>query len=572
MHTIIRWFVLLLIVVALAAGGWYGYQAYFKPPEHNFRTATVKKGDLVSFIGATGTIEPEEVVDIGAQVAGVITNFGVDKNGKMIDYGSVVEAGTVLAKIDDTLYVASLEQSEAALALDQAGVTKSEADLLQAQGRLEQSKADEETAKAKLDQSTSDLANLEAKLNQAKSDLNQLKAKEVQTTADWTRAQKLGPSEALSQESYDSYKSAFDIAKANVISGVAAIAQADAAVVSGRASIAQARSAVLSAQATTKQIAASIASFKAVIDQAKANVMKDQAAVKYAKKNVEYCTIASPVKGVIIDRRVNVGQTVVSSLSAPSLFLLAKDLTKMQVWISVNEADIGNIQPQQNVTFLIDAFPNHVFKGKVVKVRLNATMTQNVVTYTVEVETDNSDGKLLPYLTANAHFEVDTRKDVLTVPNAAIRWIPLSSLVAPDVVMEDDKPHRGGGGGGGGGSESRHGDGGVDKSTAGDHSGGDHSSGNHSGGKGSGKPRMTRGKIWVQDGNFVRPIPIRVGITDGTSTEIQGDQIQEGMTIVTGENTKAADSAAMDNPFAPKNPFGTRRGPSTGTSPSGSSR
>ena len=99
---------------------------------------------------------------------------------------------------------------------------------------------------------------------------------------------------------------------------------------------------------------------------------------------------------MIIDRRVNIGQTVVSSLNAPSLFLIAKDLKRMQVWVSVNEADIGKIHPGQPVTFTVDAFPGAGFQGEVGKVRLNATMTQNVVTYTVEVNTDNADGKLLP--------------------------------------------------------------------------------------------------------------------------------------------------------------------------------
>jgi ABC-type antimicrobial peptide transport system permease subunit len=106
-----------------------------------------------------------------------------------------------------------------------------------------------------------------------------------------------------------------------------------------------------------------------------------------AQQNLRYCTITSPVKGVIIDRRVNIGQTVVSSLNAPSLFLIAKDLTRIQVWVSVNEADIGNIHPGQPVTFTIDAFPDQVFHGQITNIRLNATMTQNVVTYTVEVTT-----------------------------------------------------------------------------------------------------------------------------------------------------------------------------------------
>ena len=111
---------------------------------------------------------------------------------------------------------------------------------------------------------------------------------------------------------------------------------------------------------------------------------------------MEYCTIRSPVKGVIIDRRVNIGQTVVSSLNAPSLFLIAKDLTKMQVWVSVNEADIDKVHPGQDVSFTVDAFPGETFVGKVGRVRLNAQMTQNVVTYTVEVNTENSDRRNVP--------------------------------------------------------------------------------------------------------------------------------------------------------------------------------
>ena len=137
------------------------------------------------------------------------------------------------------------------------------------------------------------------------------------------------------------------------------------------------------------------------------------------------------MNGVIIDRRVNIGQTVVASLNAPSLFLIAKDLKRMQVWVAVNEADIGNIHPGQPVTFTVDAFPGEVFLGEVGKIRLNATMTQNVVTYTVEVITDNSDGKLLPYLTANAKFMVSNRPNVLLVPNAALRWIPQAEQVVP---------------------------------------------------------------------------------------------------------------------------------------------
>ena len=221
-----------------------------------------------------------------------------------------------------------------------------------------------------------------------------MKAKLLQAQQDWDRAQKLGPSEALAQSAYDQYQANYEVAKAN------------------------------------------LAAAEAAVEQTKAAVAQAKASLNTAQINLGYCTIKSPVKGVIIDRRVNIGQTVVSSLSAPSLFLIAKDLKRIQVWVSVNEADIGSISPGQPVTFTVDAYPDQVFQGQVGKIRLNATMTQNVVTYTVEVDTNNDDGKLLPYLTANAQFKIGRRQGVLLVPNAALRWSPQSEQIAPDLAKQ----------------------------------------------------------------------------------------------------------------------------------------
>ena len=336
--------VLAVVAVLTFAGSWF--LARGNKDIISFRTVPVTQGDLLATISATGTVEPEELVDVGAQVAGKILSFGKDVAGKMVDYGSMVEEGTILAQIDDALYAADVAQTKAQLEQAKAGVVRAEADL------------------------------------------GQLQAKLVQAERDWNRAKKLGPSDALSQSDYDAALSAHDVAKANVAVGKAAIAQATSSV----------------AQAT--------------------------ATLRRAQQNLDYCTIKSPVRGVIIDRRVNIGQTVVASLSAPSLFLIAKDLKRLQVWVAVNEADIGSISPGQPVTFTVDAFPGQVFQGQVGKMRLNATMTQNVVTYTVEVVTDNSDGKLLPYLTANVRFIVSNRTGVLLVPNTALRWTPTAEQMA----------------------------------------------------------------------------------------------------------------------------------------------
>jgi HlyD family secretion protein len=432
--------VVILLGVLGAGAAWYlkGRNG----PVMAYRTAPVKRGDLLVSISATGTVEPEEVIDVGAQIAGQIMSFGKDAGGRTVDYGSIVEAGTVLAKIDDSLYSADAAQAEAQV---QSG---------------------------------------RAALQRADGDLGQLRAKLQQAERDWQRAQKLGPSEALAEASYDAYKSAYESAVANLAVGQAAILQA-------RAGLAQA-----------------------------------EALRRRAQRNLSYCTITSPVKGVIIDRRVNIGQTVVASLNAPSLFLIAKDLKRMQVWVAVNEADIGKIRPGQPVTFTVDAFPGETFRGEVGKVRLNASMTQNVVTYTVEIITDNSNGRLLPYLTANVQFELNRRGNVFLVPNAALRWKPTVEQVAPE--FREALANSGGGRG-----KPQEGQ----RPAAGQAAA-------------PGEP-ANRSDLWRPEGETVRPLAVRVGLSDGILTEVAGDQLAEGLEVVTGMQAQTSAKPDTSNPFAP---------------------
>ncbi|MBF0505898.1 MAG: efflux RND transporter periplasmic adaptor subunit [Nitrospirae bacterium] len=431
----IRNAILIAIVLSLvSAGAWWFRSKGDKGTI--FRTAAVKRGDLEATISATGTVEPEQVVDVGAQVSGIISTFGKDKYGKMIDYGSPVEAGTVLARIDDSLYSAAAEAARA---------TKMSAD----------------------------------------ANVLQMKAKLLQAQQDWDRAQKLGPSDALAKSAYDQYQANYEVAKANLAAAEAAVAQA-------------------------------------------------RANLNSAQVNLGYCTIKSPVRGVIIDRRVNIGQTVVSSMSATSLFLIAKDLKHIQVWLSVNEADIGGISTGQQVTFTVDALPNRVFHGQVGKIRLNATMTQNVVTYTVEVNTNNDDGKLLPYLTANAKFNMGRRNGVLVVPNSALRWSPLPNQIAPE-ARRKSRGHTGTSGPAGPDREGVH---------------------------GAGSATQIQGTLWVEQGKFVRPVHVNVGLTDGIVTEVEGRDLAEGLQAVVGETTTESKAGpatgAEQNPFAPQMGRGKR--------------
>jgi HlyD family secretion protein len=220
------------------------------------------------------------------------------------------------------------------------------------------------------------------------------------------------------------------------------------------------------------------------------------------------------------------------------LFLIAKNLKHIQVWVAVNEADIGSISEGQPVTFTVDALPNQVFQGRVGKIRLNATMSQNVVTYTVEVNTNNDDSKLLPYLTANAKFIVGRRQGVLLVPNAALRWSPRPNQIAPNLRQRSRA-----------GSQRRR------ESTA----------------YVQDKRPQEGGLVWVPQGKFVRPIRVTTGLTDGMFTEVEGRDLAESLSVVVGEQTEETRSKPVTetSPFTPQIGRGFRQGQGGSGGPGG---
>ncbi len=336
-------YILFFVVAIVVVSGLYFYfkDAKQSTPAFTYKTDPVEIGQAIRTIRATGTIEPEDLIDIGAQITGQIMAFGVDVNGKEVDYCSEVRKGQLLARIDDVTY-----KAEVTIA-----------------------RANRKSADARLDSAKANVAQLTARLNQAE--------------RDWKRALSIGVGDALSQKEFDAYESTYEAAIAAVDVGKAAVAEAEAA------------------------------------------IAQTQAQLEKAERNLSYCEILSTVDGTIIDRRVNIGQTVTASMSTPSLFLVAKDLKRIEIWVPVNEADIGEIKVGQEVMFTVDAFPTREFYGKVGRIRLNAAMSSNVVTYTVEVQTENPDGVLLPYLTANVDFILGRSKpDAFLVTPAALRWTP----------------------------------------------------------------------------------------------------------------------------------------------------
>ena len=243
----------------------------------------------------------------------------------------------------------------------------------------------------------------------------------------------------------------------------------------------------------------------ASLDSARAGVEKSQATVSQAKANLDYCTIVSPVNGVVIDRSVDEGQTVVSSMNAVPLLKLATDLKRIQVEATVPEADIGGVKVGQQVTFTVDAHPRVKFSGEVTQVRMASSTTSSVVTYPVIIQADNPGDKLYPGMTANISIRIAEAKDVLAVTAAAFRYIP------PEAAPE-----------------------------------------------GEARPRRVPGEATMyllNDGTPVRTV-VKTGLSDGTFTELKSSEDLEGREVVLGVMSAVVKSASTDqsNPFMPKFP------------------
>lgn len=253
------------------------------------------------------------------------------------------------------------------------------------------------------------------------------------------------------------------------------------------------------AQSTYDLAAAEVRTAQAVVAQRAAQLAT-------ARVDLARTEIRAPVDGVVIKRSVDVGQTVAASLQAPELFVIAKDLRDMQVETSIDEADVGRVSIGQRATFTVDAFPGRQFSGEVRSVRKAAQTIQNVVTYIAIISAVNERGDLLPGMTANVRIVTESRDGVLKVPNAALRFRPAGETALPDK------------------SASRNGGGSAKARFA-------QSAGESRGGAGG---QWTRGRIYTLSDDRPRAIDVRVGISDGTMSEVSGESVVEGMDVIVG--------------------------------------
>jgi HlyD family secretion protein len=325
---------------------------------------------------------------------------------------------------------------------------------------------------------------------------------------------------------------------------------------------------------------------QAAFEQSKANLSAARVSLAKAQQDLQYTYIYAPIDGIVVQRNVDVGQTVASSFSAPQLFLIASDLKRMQILVQVDEADIGQIKAGQEVRFTVEAYPNQAFVGKVQQVRLQSAVVQNVVDYTVVVLVDNPDGKLLPGMTATVSFETAKAASVLRVPNAALRFRPSEAMLAAASPPQRRGGAAGGADSGGGrrqftaadsarfrqmmaqrGAQGGGGFGGAPGGFGGGQPGAGGGGARGSGGQGGGAMAGGAGfgvasgfaVLWTLDQNG-RPAPVRVrtGLTDGQETEVTGPGVKEGMRIIAAVTNEKAGGASSPFQQQQQGGFGRR--------------
>jgi HlyD family secretion protein len=308
-----------LVALALLVGGTWWWTAGRKDDVPKFRTAKIERGPITATVSSTGTVNAVTSVQVGSQVSGQIKEL-------FVDFNSPVKQGMLIARIDPETFQYRVRQAEADLEAARAAVGRAQVALIIADRDLKRSK--------------------------------ELVARNFVSPADLDKAQ-----------------STYDLADAELKTAKAVVEQRNAALASARVDLSRTE-------------------------------------------------IRAPVDGVVIKRTVDVGQTVAASLQAPELFVIAKDLRDMQVETSIDEADVGRIRVGQRATFSVDAFPGRPFAGEVMTVRKAAQNVQNVVTYIAIISANNDRGELLPGMTANVRITTDTRESVLKVPNSALRFRP----------------------------------------------------------------------------------------------------------------------------------------------------
>jgi HlyD family secretion protein len=529
-----------LAIIAIAAFYFWGNQS----AAAQYMTAKIERGNLRNTVTATGTLQAVTTVQVGSQASGTISAL-------YADFNSVVKKGQVVAQLDPAVSKAQVDQARANLQQARASLTQANAAVVNSRAGVSGAQASGLAAK-------STVQNNQAGVSGAQANVAVLKAQQDDALSLLNQQESLLKAGVIAQRDYDVALTAYKTAEARSNQAVAQLNQAKLTEQSASsAGIAQSQAQVQQSQAQVQQS-------QAQVQQAAAQVQQAQAALSLAEVNLSHTTITSPIDGIVVSRDVNVGQTVAASLSAPTLFTIANDLTQMQVIANIDQADIGLVEQAKSVRFSVDAFPGKDFDGKIQQMRINPQNVQNVVTYNVVIDVNNPEQKLKPGMTANLTITIDERNNVLKVPNAALRFMP------QDATGQRSGAGTGNGNGQGRRSQQTDGSAGATRTTP---SGQQGQQGN--GGESRFAPAtapVLEGQtrlVWVlgQDGK-PQSRRIKVGLTDGIATEVVEGDLKEGDMVITGQTLAGASKPQSSQSPAPG--FGTA--PRGGGAPGGGRR
>jgi HlyD family secretion protein len=428
------------------------------------------------------------------------------------DFNSPVKRGQVIARLDPAIFQAQVDNARANVANAEAAVQAAQTEITNQKANLNASKANQDVARVQRD----DAISVAKRYQEIK---NVIPSRDIES------------------------------------------AQAQANAASARYE---------QATAQVGQVQAGNATAVAKLEQARAGLAQARAQLKQSTVNLDHSIITSPIDGVVVSRNVDIGQTVAASLQAPTLFTIANDLTKMQVLASIDEADVGQIHQGIKANFTVDAYPGETFKGDITQLRLNAQTLQNVVTYSAVIDVPNPESKLRPGMTANITIPVAQREDVLTVPNAALRFKPNLSEKEQQALREKmderrkqrDAENQGAGNRGQAtGNQNQRAD---NNSRAADSQPQSAPAGQPSGGADGGQRRQGQ-MVWVllAGTKTIEPRIVRTGLTNGRVTEIISGDLHEGDIIVTGQNDGGSGNRSQQpgSPFGGRPPAGGGRGP-----------
>ncbi|HTW85912.1 MAG TPA: efflux RND transporter periplasmic adaptor subunit [Candidatus Sulfotelmatobacter sp.] len=495
----------------------------------SYTTVPAQTGSLAQTVTATGTLNPQNTINVGTQVSGTINTI-------QADYNSHVKKGQVLATIDPTTFNAALAQAQAQLAQAQANAQAAAATATGGPSSVAEASAQAAAAAAASKAALATAQSAQAGIATAQSTVTKDQSALTLAQQTLSRDRQLLAQGYVAQNQVDTDQTNFVAAQQTLDAAKLAVTQAQAQTAAAQAQAVQA-GATQQAQTAQTGVSSAQAANQAATAQADiAAIGIDRAQVTTAEQNVKNTIITSPVDGTVIARDVTVGQTVAASLQTPTLFSIAQDLSKMELDLAVGEPDIGHVAAGDPVSFSVLAFPNRTFTGTVEQVRQAPTTVNNVVTYTVVVLVGNTDGSLLPGMTANATIQVAHVDNATIVPLAALSFQPPSGAFGSHHARRPQ-----------GASAPA----GAAKSTA-------HASSSSPWGatqtvsSGAVTPGST-GRVFVLSGKTLRPVPVHVGLvsaTQATVTPLRGT-LAAGDAIVTADTGGArATHAAAGNPLA----------------------